>query len=547
MSCNRRAVRACCMATWRATLRRGRVPSADGRDRSASLHQHRSVAAAGRFGNFEQPFSRTSRAVNYRIARWIVAALVAIGSLVTVAGVARPGLLLAAELWVGGATVSITPDRPVALEGQFHTRIARKVEAPVTATALAIESRDGDKSLEQAVMISCDLVSIPEAVLAEVRRLVRERLPELDPAKIFISATHTHTAPVVNDGKYKIVEEGVMEVNDYVDFLTQRLSQTVVKAWHSRRPGKVGWGLGYAVVGWNRRAVYADGRAVMYGGTDLPDFRALEAGVDPGVEVMFFTDKQEKLLALVVNVACPSQEVENRSAIHADFWHPVRENLRRRYGQDLLVLAWTGASGDISPHWMYRKQAEQRMLRLRGSDTLEELARRISLAVEDAYEVARKESFSEPTFSHRVLMLQLPLRPVTEEELAQAKAQVEALANDPSQYRRMLWHQSVVERHERQKTQNAEKVEVHVLRLGDVAIATNPFELFVDFGIQIKARSKALQTFVVQLTGPGGYLATAKAVAGGGYSAVIESTLISPEGGQMLVDRTVEAINQLFP
>ena len=49
----------------------------------------------------------------------------------------------AAELHIGGATVSITPDEPVALSGQMHTRIARTVESPVTATALALESRDG--------------------------------------------------------------------------------------------------------------------------------------------------------------------------------------------------------------------------------------------------------------------------------------------------------------------------------------------------------------------------------------------------------------------
>ena len=44
----------------------------------------------------------------------------------------------AAELLVGGATISITPDKPVALAGQFHTRIGRTVETPVTATALAL-------------------------------------------------------------------------------------------------------------------------------------------------------------------------------------------------------------------------------------------------------------------------------------------------------------------------------------------------------------------------------------------------------------------------
>src|SRR3954468_1357926 len=76
----------------------------------------------------------------------------------------------AAELHVGGATVSITPDRPVALAGQMHTRVSRAVESPVTATALALESREGRKVLDQAVMISCDLVSIDTAILERVRR-----------------------------------------------------------------------------------------------------------------------------------------------------------------------------------------------------------------------------------------------------------------------------------------------------------------------------------------------------------------------------------------
>jgi hypothetical protein len=42
-------------------------------------------------------------------------------------------------------------------------------------------------------------------------------------------------------------------------------------------------------------------------------------------------------------------------------------------------------------------------------------------------------------------------------------------------------------------------VEVHVIRPGDMTIAANRFELYLDFDIRIKARSKAVQTFVVQL------------------------------------------------
>jgi len=88
---------------------------------------------------------------------------------------------------------------------------------------------------------------------------------------------------------------------------------------------------------------------------------------------------------------------------------------------------------------------------------------------------------------------------------------------------------------------------LHVVRLGDVAIATNDFELFTDYGIQIQARSPAVQTFVIQLAGPATYLPSQRAVRAGGYSAIVENNLIGPEGGQVLVDRTVKAIEDLWP
>ena len=46
--------------------------------------------------------------------------------------------------------------------------------------------------------------------------------------------------------------------------------------------------------------------------------------------------------------------------------------------------------------------------------------------------------------------------------------------------------------------------------------------------------------------GSSGYLATEKAVRGGGYSAVIASTRVGPQGGQVLVDRSVELVNSLW-
>ncbi len=151
--------------------------------------------------------------------------------------------------------------------------------------------------------------------------------------------------------------------------------------------------------------------------------------------------------------------------------------------------------------------------------------------------------------AHKVETIELPVREVTEAEASEARAKVEALSKDPANRRLVLWHGDVVKRFERQQSGDVEpySMELHAIRLGDVAIATNDFELFTEFGIQIKARSRAIQTFLIQLAGPGSYVPTGIAARGGGYSAIVESNLVGPEGGQVLVERTVGLINSLWP
>ena len=97
-----------------------------------------------------------------------------------------------------------------------------------------------------------------------------------------------------------------------------------------------------------------------------------------------------------------------------------------------------------------------------------------------------------------------------------------------------------------EKKQPKMPIEVHVLRIGEIVIATNPFELYLDYGMRIKARSPAVQTFIVQLTGSGSYLPPSRSVAGGSYGAVPASTLMGPEGGQELVEKTLEMINAVW-
>ncbi len=76
-------------------------------------------------------------------------------------------------------------------------------------------------------------------------------------------------------------------------------------------------------------------------------------------------------------------------------------------------------------------------------------------------------------------------------------------------------------------------------------MATNPFELYLDYGMRIKARCPATQTFLVQLAVSGTYVPTERSIAGGRYGATQTSTIVGAEGGRELVENTLEIINGL--
>jgi hypothetical protein len=218
------------------------------------------------------------------------------------AALAQPGR--SGRLHFGWAATSITPDKPVALAGQYSTRITGNVRDPVTATALAIETRDDAGGIDQVVFVSCDLVAIRPGVVERMRGRLESLAPDLDASKVIVSATHSHTAPALADARetdwhahdfsgswaYRIPRDAkeVMQPAEYLLFLAERLGTVVARPWESRKPGSTSWALSHAVVAHNRRAVYADGSARMYGNTAEADFSHIEGASDHSVDILFF-------------------------------------------------------------------------------------------------------------------------------------------------------------------------------------------------------------------------------------------------------------------
>ncbi|MDD5678670.1 MAG: hypothetical protein PHW60_11900 [Kiritimatiellae bacterium] len=461
------------------------------------------------------------------------------------------------QLRVGWNTQDITPDKPVNIMGQFHVRISQSINDPITVTALAIDNRPtGDR----AIMVSCDHSWLSDRVVKEIRAKIGAALPGFDLNAVIMNATHTHNAPSLEYFWYPQLGPEIMTPDAYREFFCEQAAKAAVNAWKDRKPAGLSWAFGNATVGHNRRLTYLDGTAEMYGQSDREDFAGPEGAEDPAVDMIFTWDQHRKLTGVVVNLACPSQTSEGAYCITADFWHEARTEIRKRLGKNVFVLPLCGAAGDQSPHVLLHRRVEPAMRKRSGLTLRQQIGNRIATAVASAYPVARKDIRTDLPFRHTGAVLRLSRRVVTKEEYTQARRKYKKLADDRSlqgrpaadkaastRISKMFYEKYVMDRYEHGNAKKWEPAEVHVCRIGDVALATNPCELFLDYGLRIKERSPAEQTLVVELTGPFRYyLPTRRAVAGGSYSAVIHDNRIGPEGGQELVNKTLKMIRNLF-
>jgi hypothetical protein len=459
------------------------------------------------------------------------------------------------KMRIGWARGDISPRQKTFVLGQFHTRVAERIESPLTATALAIEVFDEAGQADQVVFLSCDLAN--EQIKPALLRALGDRCPDLDRSKLTINCTHTHNAPSMVSGIYDEPEDDAdfMQPEAYGAWLAAQLADVVEAAWADRRPGTLSRGFGYAVVGRCRRAVYANGVGAMYGETNEAGFLGFEACDDHTVNLLFTRDTAGNLTGIVVNLACPSQCLEHESFFSSDFWHNVREGIAERYGADVQVLPQCAPAGDLSPHLLIHQKEEADLRNRLGVDSRGAIARRILAAVDECLATASTPE-DVVWFAHEVCAWRLPRIKVTREEYELEKRipfMSEAERAQQHYAFRRIWPFGpvcdLVTRYEQQGEEPMHDVESHIIRLGDVVFATNPFELFVDYGARIRCRSRALQTFLVQLSdgsGNGFYLPTQRAMDGGHYSAQVKSCWVGPEGGQRLVENTVATINALF-
>ena len=491
-----------------------------------------------------------------------------------------------AKIKMGWAEVDITPNQKISLYGQFYERISDVVESRLYATAFALESAE-----EEMIICSCDLVGVAQNLNKMVKERLKDKLP-ISTDKVILSAIHTHTSydykqvrtlPMAmnylktvlpKDMEYLSNTSGekAMDKEVALNFLADKIAEAVLLAWENRTEGFFQCGFGRAAVGMCRRAVYDDGSAKMWGETNMANFSHLESGNDSGIELIYTFDKNRQVSGVIANIACPAQVVEQRYFISSDYWGKVKENLEKHFGKRIFVLGLCSAAGDQAPRDLIRwvepetpvedpninhvypveRRQDPSMYDISG---LKLVGKRISNEIISVFEeLDLSKMKDEGILIHETVDMTFPLRRVTIEEYEDAKDKIDTfIANNRGkrvtyeENAKLYVYSGIVDRYAIQQSINSFKEEIHVIRFDDIAIATNPFELFLDYGNQIRARSKAKQTFLIQLAcGCGGYLPTEIAEKGSHYSAYVSSGTTSHVGGELLVRETLDKINKMF-
>ncbi|MBT6147990.1 MAG: hypothetical protein HOH74_21320, partial [Gemmatimonadetes bacterium] len=147
-------------------------------------------------------------------------------------------------LQLGFATRDITPSRPAMIQGQKGRRIGHEALDPITVTAWAMTNEDNS---EATVLVSCDITTPSQGLIEHVRgRIDASSLP-IDGAAVILTATHTHTSLVHEDGSYEYPGGDVMTPMESEAWLTDQITEAIEAAWEARTPRIVARAFEHAV------------------------------------------------------------------------------------------------------------------------------------------------------------------------------------------------------------------------------------------------------------------------------------------------------------
>jgi putative membrane-bound dehydrogenase-like protein len=237
---------------------------------------------------------------------------------------AQPNTLQA----VGVAKTDITPPYPIRLSGfGFRRAESAGVRQQIWAKALAI----GTDAEKPVVLIAVDNLGVPDDLVQELARRLQQKAG-LEPARLAVTASHTHTAPMLKGVVptlfgMPIPPDHQEHIDRYTREFTDKLEKVALEALKDRRPAQLAWGIGKVTFAVNRRTK---------GGP-----------VDHDLPLLAVRAPDGKLRALYVNYACHCVTLSDNK-ISGDWAGYAQEHLERSH-PGTVALCSVGCGADSNP------------------------------------------------------------------------------------------------------------------------------------------------------------------------------------------------------
>lgn len=441
------------------------------------------------------------------------------------------GQLPGQELRAGRAAVKITPPVGVPMAGYYNTRLAEGALDDLWAKVLVLESGG-----VRVALAACDLVNIP-ADLSSAARRQAEAATGIPASHIMLSATHSHTGPLLGGRSTQYVEGPARKAMDaYRAAFPARIAEAVRAAASGLAPARISQATGHEEsVSFYRRFLMKDGTVRTNPGKRNPQIVQPMGHIDPDVQLLWVESAGAKPLLAYINHALHPDTVGGLR-FSADFPYTLSNLLGKVYGPDLVTLFTNGAAGNINHIDVSSAQPQKGPGEARRIGTV--------LAGEVLKTITRLQPVPAGPLTVRNEIVPLPLPTYSLEQVAKARDIALKFGKPDSPGTVPLAEAFRILDVADRKGAPLE-AEVQVVALGkSVAWVALPGEVFVELGQAIKKASPFPMTIIVELSaGQIGYVPARKAFDEGGYEVL--SARFAPGGGELLAETAIKLLSSL--
>ena len=453
----------------------------------------------------------------------------------------------------GAATSNITP--PIGSDPTVRSSKPQATHVHDELHARCLVLDDGQAKL---ALVVCDLRHISAEVVVNAKQII-QRTTGIPPECVLVSATHTHTSTGA-----KLEERDGEPYYDYRALLTRRIAEGVLRAVNQLEPARIGWGVAEEPTQvFNRRWFLMPSRGPIYGAHDNieqvdtnPGYSGLlrPAGpVDPQITFLSVQSTAEKPIALLASYGLHYVGGVPANTISADYFAIFADRVGELLGADrhqdppFVGIMANGASGDVNNLARYSeeelaKRGPQPKKRYQPFEKAREVAHQCAEKVMEAHKTLEWRDHVQLSSLQRTLTFER--RYPTKDEVEWAEA-VKAKKIKPMSTSRYSTYSTVLAYASPEMPPTIDVV-VQTHRIGDLAVAAMPFEVFAEIGLDLKQRSPIQPLMNISIAnGSHGYLPTLEQHRLGGYETWIGVNKVQLDASVKMVDTLVEMLDEL--